>query len=127
MKYDYDLKITPEDRSRLIAVSKSGTESVSKIQRAKFILMFIDRNSRKDIALRYGVTEATVRKCINKAKSFGVIAALSDLSRSGRNSLITEEAKYGWLIFLVKNQLILVFLMNYGQLIYLQNMQETIV
>ena len=96
-KYDYDLNVSSEDLSELVRISKSRTESFSKIQRAKFILMFMERNSRKDIANHFNVTELTVQKCIKKAKSFGVIAALSDLSRSGRNATITEDAKT-WLI-----------------------------
>jgi transposase len=97
-KHDYDdLKITSQEKRRLIEISKSRTESASKIQRSKFILMFLDRNSRKNIAEHFNVAQTTVQKCINKAKAFGVITALSDLPRAGRSPAITEEAKI-WLV-----------------------------
>src|SRR5215468_3623103 len=48
---------------------------------------------------RFGVTQQTVTRCLERAAELGVIAALDDRPRAGRDPVITTEAKT-WLVAL---------------------------
>lgn len=88
-----DLLFSHEERLEVERVSKSRTESLSKVERAKFILKYIDGFSRKDVANYFNTNRKKVERCIAKAKAFGIVEALKDLPRSGRKQEITDDAK----------------------------------
>ena len=66
------------------------------VERAKILLELGSGTSVSLIAKRLGVTRGKITRCWEKALSMGIDVALRDLPRSGRPSLITEEAE-AWL------------------------------
>lgn len=93
------LNLSADEIAKLTIISKSRTESLSKIQRAKMILWYSQDQSISTIARELGTNRAKVERHISKALELGVEAALEDLPRSGKPNIITPEAKK-WVISL---------------------------
>lgn len=66
------------------------------VERSKILLELVNGTSVSVIAKRLGITRGKITRCREKALSMGMEVALRDLPRSGRPSLITEEAE-AWL------------------------------
>src|SRR5689334_20055264 len=86
-----------EQRQRLLEISRSRTEPTSRVERARIILAYLQDPSAYAVARAIGVTQQTVTRCLGRAA--GVIAALDDRPRAGRDPVITAEAKT-WLVAL---------------------------
>jgi transposase len=86
-------------RQRLLEISRSRTEPTSRVERARIILAYLEEPSAYAVARRAGVTHQTVTRCLVRAAELGVIAALDDRPRAGRDPVITAEAKT-WLVAL---------------------------
>jgi transposase len=86
-------------RQRLLEISRSRTEPTSRVERARIILAYLEEPSAYAVARRAGVTHQTVTRCLERAAELGVIAALDDRARAGRDPVITAEAKT-WLVAL---------------------------
>ena len=86
-------------RQRLLEISRSRTEPTSRVERARIILAYLEEPSAYAVARRAGVTHQTVTRCLERAAELGVIAALDDRPRAGRDPVITAEAKT-WLVAL---------------------------
>src|SRR6202043_2450685 len=84
-------------RQRLLEISRSRTEPRSRVERARIILAYLEEPSAYAVARRAGVTHQTVTRCLERAAELGVIAALDDRPRAGRDPVITAEAKT-WLV-----------------------------
>src|SRR6516162_9201137 len=82
-----------EQRQRLLEISRSRTEPTSRVERARIILAYLEEPSA------YAVTQQTVTRCLKRAAELGVIEALDDRPRAGRDPVITAEAKT-WLVAL---------------------------
>lgn len=85
------LTCSDKDKTKLLVISKSKTEEVRKVQRAKILLLYMDRVSIPTIGKQVGLSKVSVYDCIDKALSFGVIAALDDLSGRGIPAEISDE------------------------------------
>jgi transposase len=86
-------------RQRLLEISRSRTEPTSRVERARIILAYLEDPSAYAVARTIGVTQQTVTRCLERAAELGVIEALDDRSRPGRDPVITSEAKT-WLVAL---------------------------
>jgi len=88
-----------EQRQRLLEISRSRTEPTSRVERARIILAYLHNPSAYAVARVIEVTQQTVTRCLERAAELGVIAALDDRPRAGRDPVITAEAKT-WLVAL---------------------------
>jgi transposase len=66
---------------------------------ARIILAYSAEPSAYAVARAIGVTQQTVGRCLERAAEVGVIEALEDRPRAGRDPTITAEAKT-WLVAL---------------------------
>src|ERR1700719_4122469 len=87
-------------RQRLLEISRSRTEPRGRVERARIIVAYWEEPSAYAVARRAGVTQQTVTRCLERAAELGVIAALDDRARTGREAVITPEAR-AWLVSLV--------------------------
>jgi transposase len=88
-----------EQRQRLLAISRSRTEPTGRVERARIILAYLQDPSAYAVARTIGVAQQTVTRCLERAAELGVIEALDDRPRAGRDPVITGEAKT-WLVAL---------------------------
>jgi transposase len=88
-----------EQRQRLLAISRSRIEPTGRVERARIILAYLQDPSAYAVARTVGVTQQTVTRCLERAAELGVIEALDDRPRAGRDPVITAEAKT-WLVAL---------------------------
>src|SRR5260370_7190122 len=88
-----------EQRQVLLEISRSRTEPASRVERARIILAYLEDPSAYAVGRRIGVTQQTVTRCLERAAELGVIEALDDRPRAGRDPVITAEAKT-WLVAL---------------------------
>src|SRR5712671_2299799 len=86
-------------RQRLLEISRSRTEPTSRVERARIILAYLEDPSAYAVARTIGVTQQTVTRCLKRAAELGVIEALDDRPRAGRDPVITPAAKT-WLVAL---------------------------
>ena len=82
-----------EQRQCLLEISRSRTEPTSRVERARIILAYLEDPSAYAVARNIGVTQQTVTRCLQRAAELGVIQALDDRPRAGRDPVITVEAK----------------------------------
>ncbi|MBW1703006.1 MAG: IS630 family transposase [Deltaproteobacteria bacterium] len=92
-----ELSITQEVQQKLEQISKSRTESASRIERSKIILEYSKGVTVSAIARQLSTNRPKVERCIDKALQLGALTALDDLPRSGKPPEITPEAK-AWLV-----------------------------
>jgi transposase len=93
------LKLDSRTIQELERNTKSRNQSASRIERAKIILTFNNQKSVSAIARELNINRPKVERCLNKAVEFGALNALTDLPRSGRKQIITDDAR-AWVISL---------------------------
>src|SRR5262245_24767276 len=91
------LSIDPDQRRALVDISRSRTEATSRVERARMIIAYLDTPSAYVVARQIGVSHQTVTRCLERAAQLGVLAALDDRPRAGRDAVITREAR-AWLV-----------------------------
>lgn len=94
-----DLVLADNDRQELDRISRSRTESASRVQRATILLMYASGNSITKITKQLSSSRPLVYRAIDKALAFGPLASLDDIQRSGRNRAIDDAAK-NWVVSL---------------------------
>jgi transposase len=87
------------DRTRLELIAASRSESVSRVLRASVLLAYHSGSSIAAISRNTGIDRPQISRTIYKSISFGPLAALDDLSRSGRPRTLTNEAR-AWIVSL---------------------------
>src|SRR5437763_208107 len=92
-----ELAMKGEDIAQLTAIARSRTESARRVERAQMLLAYSENPSFFAVAQRLGVHHQTVQRCVERAGTFGPLAALDDRPRPGREATITPEAK-AWLV-----------------------------
>lgn len=101
------LNLTVEQKDNLINLSQARTAPLQEVQRSSILLKYADGLGISAIAKELNTTRVTVYKCIVKALSMGIEAALKDIYHRPYEPVITEEAK-NWVISLActkpKNQ-----------------------
>jgi transposase len=88
-----EVAFTEQELVDLERVSRSRTEPASHVQRACILLTYRRTPSLYATGRAIGVTHQTVERCLRRARELGVMAALKDSPRPGREPTITEEAK----------------------------------
>ena len=86
-----------KQRQQLQEIARSRTEPASRVERARIILEYLAEPSAYAVARTVGVTAQTVSRCLERAAELGVIEALDDRPRAGRDPTITPEART-WLV-----------------------------
>jgi transposase len=91
------LSVDADQRRALIEIARSRTEPANRVERAGIILAYLDEPSAYAVARAMRVSQQTVTRCLQRAAELGVLAALDDRARTGREATITAEAKT-WLV-----------------------------
>ena len=91
------LSVDADQRRALIEIARSRTEPANRVERAGIILAYLDEPSAYAVARAMRVSQQTVTRCLQRAAELGVLAALDDRARTGREATITVEAKT-WLV-----------------------------
>src|SRR5580693_1939593 len=94
-----EVVMTDEEIARLVTISRSRTEQASRVQRAQMLLAYRENPSFFAVGRRVGVHHQTVQRCVERALAYGVLGALDDRPRPGKEPTITPEAK-AWLVSL---------------------------
>lgn len=93
------LNLSVEQKDNLTKLSQARTVSFQKVQRSSILLKYAEGLEISAIAKELSTTRVTVYKCIDKALSMGIEAALKDIYHRPYAPIITEEAK-NWVISL---------------------------
>ena len=88
-----EVAISEEEASELARLSRSRTEPASRVERARMLLAYRETPSFYAVGRAIGVTHQTVERCLRRAERLGVMAALDDSPRPGREPTITDEAR----------------------------------
>jgi transposase len=91
------VSVDADQNRTLVEISRSRTEPANRVERAGIILAYLDEPSAYAVARAMGVSQQTVTRCLQRAAELGVLAALDDRARTGREATITAEART-WLV-----------------------------
>ena len=91
------LSVDADQRLALVEISRSRTEPANRVERARIILAYLEEPSAYAVASAMRVSQQTVTRCLERAAELGVLAALDDRARPGRDARITGEART-WLV-----------------------------
>jgi transposase len=91
------IELSKEEKTKLATISKSRTESKSKIERATMLILYSEGHTISSIARKLHTNRPRVERCIDKALNYGALTALDDLPRKGGPSKISAKAK-AWFI-----------------------------
>lgn len=94
-----EISIGATEFIELEAIARSRTEWACRVQRARILLAYHANASTYAVGEAIGVTHQTVQRCLDRAVRFGVMAALDDSPRPGKEPTITGEAK-AWVVAL---------------------------
>jgi transposase len=94
-----EITIDAADAAKLQSIARSRTEPASRVERARILLHYRDDPSHYAVGRAVGVTHQTVQRCLARATRFGVMAALNDRPRPGKEPEITRPAR-AWLVSL---------------------------
>jgi len=93
------LDLPEEQKEKLLKLSQARSAPLREVLRAKVLLKYAEGTDISTIAKNMNTTRSTVYKCIDKALSMGVDAALKDTYHRPQEPVITKEAK-NWVISL---------------------------
>jgi len=94
-----EIPIEATELIELEAIARSRTEWACRVQRAQILLAYRTTPSTYAVGEAIGVTHQTVQRCLDRAVRFGVMAALDDSPRPGKEPTITEAART-WVVSL---------------------------
>jgi transposase len=94
-----ELSIGKADLAQLESIARSRTEPAGRVERSRMLLAYRQDPSFYAVGHAMGVHHQTVQRCIERAQADGVMAALDDRPRPGKEPTITAEAK-AWLVAL---------------------------
>ena len=92
-----DLRMTEEEVEQLGAIARSRTAAACRVTRARMLLRYRDDASYFAVGRALGVHHQTVQRCVERALRHGLMAALADSPRPGREPRTTEAAR-AWLV-----------------------------
>jgi transposase len=92
-----ELSVDADQRRALAEIARSRTEPANRVERAGIILAYLAEPSAYAVARAMKVSQQTVTRCLRRVAELGVLAALDDRARSGREATITAEART-WLV-----------------------------
>jgi transposase len=85
------VKLESDQIEMLTRISKAKSEELRRVQRAKILLMAAEGETDQTIAAAVSLNKNSVRNTISKFSAMGVDAALTDLAREGRPSVIGDD------------------------------------
>src|SRR6202050_3392540 len=88
-----EVSFSEKELSDLASVSRSRTEPANHVQRACILLTYREKPSLYATGRALGGTPQTGERCLRRARKFGVMAALDDSPRPGREPTITSQAR----------------------------------
>jgi len=88
-----EVAISDGEAAELERLSRSRAEPASRVERARMLLAYRETPSFYAVGRALGVTHQTVERCLRRAERLGVMAALDDSPRPGREPVITDEAR----------------------------------
>src|SRR6201993_3714576 len=94
------LSVDADQRVALVEISRSRTEPANRMERARIILADLEEPSADAVACAMRVSQQTVTRCLERAAELGVLAALDDRARPGRDRGLRwrpEPGLSGWL------------------------------
>jgi len=94
-----ELSIGKADLAQLESIARSRTEPAGRVERSRMLLAYRQDPSFYAVGHALGVHHQTVQRCLERAQADGVMAALDDRPRPGKEPTITAEAK-AWLVAL---------------------------
>lgn len=94
-----ELVLDAKARDALEVMSRSRTERLSRVERARMLLAYADGMTVSAIARGMHTNRPKVERCIDKALQMGVVACLDDLPRKGREPSIPADAR-AWVVSL---------------------------
>lgn len=93
------LAFDEDTRAILDTISRSRSEPLHRVERAKMMLAYADGETISAIARSLHTNRPKVQRCIDKALQLGAVTALEDVPRSGRPAEISAEAR-AWVVAL---------------------------
>jgi hypothetical protein len=93
------ITIGEAEAAKLQSIARSRTEPASRVERARILLHYRADPSQYAVGRAVSVTHQTVQRCLARATRFGVMAALDDSPRPGKEPEITAPAR-AWLVSL---------------------------
>jgi transposase len=87
------VSVDADQHRALVEISRTRTEPANRAERADIILAYLDEPSAYAVVRAMGVSPQTVTRCLQRAAELGVLAALDDRARTGRQATITAEAR----------------------------------
>ncbi len=91
------LKLSSEEIEELNKISRSRTEGLSRIERAKMLLAYYNGETISSIAKKLDTNRPKVERTIDRSLQVGAISSLDDLPRQGKPPTIPPEAK-AWVL-----------------------------
>jgi transposase len=91
-----NFKLTKKERDVLMKLSRARLAPAGQVERARILLAHADGASVVEIAQQMSTDRPKIYRCINRAKEFGILEGLEDIQRTGRQPIITPDAK-AWL------------------------------
>jgi len=88
-----EVAISDDEAAELERLARSRTEAANRVERARMLLAYRETPSFYAVGRAMGVTHQTVERCLRRAERLGVMAALDDSPRPGREPVITDEAR----------------------------------
>lgn len=93
------LVLSAKEVDELQRISRSRTEGLSRVERARILLAYHDGQTVSAIARTLETNRPKVERTINRALEVGALPALRDLPRRGKPPTIPSEAK-AWVLSL---------------------------
>jgi hypothetical protein len=94
------LAMRDEEIGTLTVISRSRTEAASRVERAQMLLAYRENLSFLLVGRKRGVHHQTVQRCIERALAYGVLAALDDRPRPGKEATTRRRQRLGWCLWL---------------------------
>ena len=88
-----DVSIGRKELAQLRSIARSRSEAAGRVERARMLLAYREDPSFFSVGRALGVHHQTVQRCLERAQTLGVLAALDDAPRPGRAPEITVEAR----------------------------------
>jgi hypothetical protein len=90
---EIELAFSQQELADLERIARSRTEAASRVERARILLAYRQTPSFYATGRAIGVTHQTVERCLRRAQDLGIMAALDDSPRPGREPVITSQAR----------------------------------
>ena len=91
------IALTDDERGTLNGLVRSRTAPLRHVERAAIILGLVAGRTASEMARELAIDRQRVQRCVKRVERVGVMAALDDLPRAGRQPEITTEARL-WLV-----------------------------